>query len=75
MTANRILTVEHVDLVPASAAGREQVARRESPPKNTISNAEIGELIGPEAISRDTVAKGSLRDIALQISRKTAAKG
>jgi hypothetical protein len=70
MTANRILTADHADLVPASPSGREQVARRENPPKNTISNAEISNLIGPDALSESAVAKGLLREIALRISGK-----
>jgi hypothetical protein len=72
MTANRILNANDADLVPASATGREQVARRETPPKNTISNTEISRLIGPDAFSKESVTKGFLRDIALRIPVKKA---
>jgi hypothetical protein len=70
MTAIRILTTSHADLIPASATGREQVARRENPPKNTISNVEVGKLIGSQVFSRESVSKGLLREMTLRIFRK-----
>jgi hypothetical protein len=70
MTASRILTTKHADLVPASDAGREKLAQRESTPKNTVSSTEITKLIGRRKISSEALDAGLLRDIALRISKR-----